>query len=621
MNSIEERRLFYIFEYLERETQREALEALQNQTSPQTRQEITQLNICINQNHDTTRCFNSVLGHSPSAPELPPLLRQTSRNLIQQTEAFVRQRVAPWNYRFDMRTLPQLLSMARYLLHPDANISPEMRAFYLDNIRDYRNDNENHLTFPHDIPLELSPAEIHAILAPAPEAAITFLIGIFEFYNQVLISDLANNGLELIQELGRGNYLRNYSPTLPATYLTPVSCADASSYTRHELEISGLTYKIPVFVNIANESNWETIRDFLTDALNLLKGVLTPQDFNRFLHPPGEPDFSIVVNDTNGQSHCDIAGLSTAAHYNGDAHQMVIRNLDFIDRSVYTTFFHEIAHGFDNIFLSREDRENVGALHGWLLHLFREGAPPRLSIPIIWPACIPSITGPSSENFLFPHSLENYKETFADFIAEYLVDLFLGNNEESNPHQRARHRIVNRFFSLGGIYPRAFSVPNIEAAYRQEGIALALREHSPQHFELGLSFEGSYASSLQRGIRFGAYGLFHRRERLTFSAGLTLGVEVINTTPRLPILAQIGLSTSPHRTFRGEIYLGGGVNAIGRPIAGIAEIGVRTYLQPSGGLGRVSFYTGFFAQSTIPEFHPVLGVNLGLIFFPNMGQN
>ncbi len=287
------------------------------------------------------------------------------------------------------------------------------------------------------------------------------------------------------QSLKKSYALYSQAPAV-TTVPTPLSCINATDFRRKDLPITGLEKSVAVYYPKQSRLPEWLYEAILQAHFEVIKGVVRPEDMNRLLAPGnGRRDLSLLIASRQKDQKpvlekCDVypASEQTKGKYLDEAHRIALLNSPWeltdsertpngaplwpIAGDTAGTFYHELGHAIDSVFLTTEARNHLEAL-------FRRVSAEAASQPEAVPQPHHLVEGK-------PYSLKNSYEFFAQLVEEYVESKATGR-KPIGAHAAARFRLMSDFFSPKGINPSAFSKENLEHIYREAGLDLTLRQN------------------------------------------------------------------------------------------------------------------------------------------------
>jgi len=349
-----------------------------------------------------------------------------------------------------------------------------------------------------------------AILAQLSSGDIQYLLGMIEFYKNLLPASSDQVFQDQLRTQGFGAQLTRFQATVPVS-LDSQACPAHLSLALHEVEIEGIPYRVPVYLSPAHEAQWENIRFRLVDYFNRLKVFFTPTQLLFLLSPGGgTPDFSLVFDERNDSSSDRVDRCQIPAYAGGETLPIPNRIIfsEFLrlqETELFhpTDFDHHFFHEFGHMVLRRFTRnETRSILEAWKGAIENQFVTQPLAGSTA--NLFPAVCGEGIFSADTRHCFETFEEWFADMFSEHILDRLSLSPSASplSPHRQARKTIWDALFDIDGFHLERLSLSLILSSYQQAGASeidqalllrfypnqgLLTRLHSPWHFSRQLS--------------------------------------------------------------------------------------------------------------------------------------
>lgn len=330
--------------------------------------------------------------------------------------------------------------------------------------------------------------------------------------------------------------LSRYGTPVPVS-LNPEPCVNAAELERRELTVPGLAYSVAVFRPANSVYPWEFVQSDLRALFEIFKVFLTPPEMELILRPAGLPNLSILLSGPFPSSflreeflthnpnlytepaisRCGLHTDHAGGEYQPSHTRIWIRSnpggmgppligmedvalpsgvlpVDLVGNGAFNHYtweavIHEFAHAIyyqilnprpagRDYWTENDTWRNIERFYRWVrsefrAHPGREEIVPNYSLGGVGVG--DTVVGGISAR---EYALTNATEFFAELVTEF-IKWEIDDERPASAYYRARRRILLDFFSASGLNAHAFDPANIEAAFRNEGIAMTLPSLDP----------------------------------------------------------------------------------------------------------------------------------------------
>jgi hypothetical protein len=333
--------------------------------------------------------------------------------------------------------------------------------------------------------------------------------------------------------------------------LNPPQCTNDDDWTRTSVTIDGIQYQVPVFTpRFSHVPAWY-YTEHIRAGFEILKAFMRPEDVERLLRPAdGTPDMAFYVGDGDDPVYgnaratfeaCELRTEDRGGEYSSLRNHITITESGTVngggfipDREdplpfwasihmggPYLTFFHEIGHAIYYRLLGTTEHQQVRRMYRFARERVEHSRQENVRyIPLYF------LLGGGGDQYR-DYGMTNEREYFSDWFFEYVLLRILGHEPSEGP-MLARYQIMEEFLSSSGINLDAFSIENMEEAFRnagtevdlaprQSGFSLTLPHMGVQSFSGDVNGTSGDGLSILIGLQL---GYFSRNMPTGFVGGL-----------------------------------------------------------------------------------------------------
>jgi len=253
----------------------------------------------------------------------------------------------------------------------------------------------------------------------------------------------------------------------PATTPVEPRCSSSMDWERHYLQVTGLSYSVPVFTPRNRGIPWAFYESSLLAQFERLKIFLISSDFERLLRPGnGLPNLVIYLGGGFPGSDATLNQCGFRTDDRGGEYSIqqnyIMSNAPFRGFDAWATevLRHEIGHAIYFRLLTEDHRESVRSLFEATKTFAESDAD---YIPNSHFADTRYADGRRR------YAMKNDMEFFAEMVAEYVSSRMEAESYGGRPFN-VRMAIMSRFFAEDGLHPEVFSREAVEAAFRAESV-------------------------------------------------------------------------------------------------------------------------------------------------------